>query len=286
MDDVALKLKILLMLSSALHAVPATGRPRTLLGGIWGNSTTESWDDYIESSPRLRHTDEVRCADGLQPTFLWHEHWLGVIPNTLQADLFNHSRPLCLVMNFLIFKMRPDWHAQGFTFEWGLVLGGHQSVQLWRSQRTMDLVASAWQQVPMLQGEYNVAHVRRGDFRHDCTSVAHVIARIKAVDTSRPWLLMTNAEDAWLADFQAAAEAAGVRYVPEGDLRGLSGLDDNFLRYQTLQCLYGYAVHRLYTLKSLQAYCRVPGQRIEFLPAFLCQGQGDPSHRVIVGSSD
>eukprot|EP00413_Alexandrium_margalefii_P042863 CAMPEP_0204585802 /NCGR_PEP_ID=MMETSP0661-20131031/47130_1 /ASSEMBLY_ACC=CAM_ASM_000606 /TAXON_ID=109239 /ORGANISM="Alexandrium margalefi, Strain AMGDE01CS-322" /LENGTH=140 /DNA_ID=CAMNT_0051595389 /DNA_START=8 /DNA_END=431 /DNA_ORIENTATION=- len=109
---------------------------------------------------------------------------------------------------------------------------------------------------------------------------------MEALDTSRPWLVMTNAEDAWLADFGRAADAAGVRFVLEGDLRGLAGLDDNFLRYQTLQCLYGYAVHRIYTLKSLEAYCRVPGQRIELQPGHLCQGQGDPSHVVISGSKD
>uniref|UniRef100_A0A7S1LVM1 Uncharacterized protein n=1 Tax=Alexandrium catenella TaxID=2925 RepID=A0A7S1LVM1_ALECA len=148
----------------------------------------------------------------------------------------------------------------------------------------MDLAVGAQKQVPMLQGEYNIAHVRRGDFRHNCTAVGHVVARMQAVDTSRPWLVMTDAEKPWLADFKAAAELAGVRHVLEGELHDLGGLGDNFLRYQALQCLYGYAVHRIYTLKSLQGYCRVPGQRIEFQPAHLCQGQGDPTHVVIVGS--
>merc|ERR1719414_1246290 len=127
------------MLGVSLNANVAVERPNLLLGGTWGNSTTASWSTYVASMPRIWQVEEIKCDPAARRLWVRDPRFLDVLDEEGRRDVLDPSRSLCLVLDFLIFRLRPDWNKDltqermGVTPEWELLMKGKDRVALWQS---------------------------------------------------------------------------------------------------------------------------------------------------------
>jgi len=284
-DDVTLKIKMLLAMARSLQATPVIGPPSALLrppAAPW-------WDSYLETSPQLRRREEVRCAGGLEPVLVNSPGFFGEASPEVLGAMRDHSQPLCLELGFLIFLLRPDFghitRGLGLLEYELLVKPTWGQVQIWRSGGTLALVDKVRKSLLAGLEAYDSLHVRRGDLAANCTAPARVVQRMLQLGSASFWVVLSNAEKEWFSDFRQLAASHGLAYVTEEDVPALKEIEDPYLRYAVVECLYAQGGRRIHTIKSLVKYCHPPGRRLlvpEAEEGRLCSVTGPPERSVLV----
>lgn len=236
--------------------------PNSSLSDGHGISTANWWTDYYLTVPPLYRFKEVRCSQDAEEFNITNFSDLRTWPPRALHALHSKSMPLCIRL-----QVGPATSDHATESMANFIAQGARRVSIWTSPKVTKLVREVQRELPRLSTSYNAIHVRLGDkLRRGgvlCNNATYVVERMERLCgmypdyKDSPWLLMSDGDDAFFHRMNRRASRKGIRIVSEQDVKSLNAVEDNFLRYTALECLWGNSDIGLSTYKNIGGRCKM-----------------------------
>lgn len=227
-----------------------------------GHASAKWWDDYYTWSPPVFKYGEAKCAYGAQAINITKWKDLGTWPTKARRALLDKSQPLCVRLQ----KGRDTQDAVGVSMH-NMVVHGAEKVSVWTSRKVARVVTRVFEEVPELKNAFNAAHVRLGDKAKRggvlCNNASFVVDRMERCRTrfgeaaDATWILMSDGDEIFYRNMSMVSKAHGFKLVTEKSVAALRELEDNFLRYTALSCIWGASDIGIASYKSLGHFCQM-----------------------------
>lgn len=237
--------------------------PNSSLSEGHGHSSAKWWTEYYVTVPPVYRFEDVACDPDATVFKITAFKDMSTWPARAKQALMNHSAPLCVRL-----QIGPDTQDEReHTSVLTLMDKGARLVNVWTSYKVAHVVQAVMKEVPAFRLSYNAAHVRLGDkLRRGgvlCSNTTYVVDHMQRtlskypVYGQSPWLLMSDGSADFFKEMKQQSHTHGFELISELDIKALTGLDDNFLRYCALECLWGASDVAVSTYKNLGGRCKM-----------------------------
>jgi len=272
LDDRIFVMMHMLSIATVVKATLAFPSPAQLLGRKHGDSLANWWDEYYFTDPPIHRFQDVQCSSDVKETVVTHAGFVDKLDAEVYGALMDTNKPLCLRVKIKYYSM-----IRGGKTEL-LINLGLPNVRIWTSNKVAHLMQEVIREVPQLNNDYNVAHLRLGDKQQSCvtaTNVEHAIMNLTKAHPQggrdKPWLVMSDGDEAFFSRLLNKARRDGVKLITEMDVKVLKQLKDNYLRYTVLSCFCGGADLQLWNYKQIGGRCNLKRSQSVASARFACR---------------
>lgn len=256
----------LLSIATAWNVRLAFPPPQDVLGKRHGNSSALWWDEYVVTEPRFVDSTQHQCAPGATTFNITSKEEFESLAASKHPDLVRADRHVCISLQEHYFTL-----MQSEVFK-GLTQRGALGVSLWTSWKVATMARGVRHE---LAAHFNAMHVRLGDkSTPKCSSPAHVTGAVinfthnHPVYAKEPWFLMSDGGDEFFTGMRAAMREANFQFITERDLVTTRGIDDNFLVFSALECVFAGSDLALISFKDIGSRC-MPDREHAVQPKYL-----------------
>lgn len=276
LDDRIFVMMHMLSFATVVQASLAFPAPSQLLGRKHGDSLAGWWDEYYFTDPPIHRFQDVACSPNIPETVVTHPQLVDALDEDTYAALMDQTQPLCLRIKIKYYAM-----IRGGKTEL-LINMGIPNVRIWTSQKVARIMEEVIREVPEFNNDYNVAHVRLGDKSQSCVTAANVEHAILNLTNAhpqggltKPWLVMSDGDRSFFKKLMIRANRDNLHLITESDVKVLSELQDNYLRYTVLSCFCGGADLQLWNYKQIGGRCNLKRSQSVASARFACRDSGE-----------
>lgn len=259
-DDRIYVIAHLLSIATSFEAVLAFPGPQASLGTDHGNTTALWWDDYVVTYPEFLDEEETHCALGATTFNITSQADFEALTTSDAEPLHNVEKPLCIRLQEHYFMLEP---SMAFTES---ALRGAPFVSVWTSNKVALLALKFKGELMKSSLHYNAMHVRLGDeYSEDCASAEHVtetaynLTQDHPEYADEPWFLMSNGQEDFFTRMHWWMGEKGLLLITESDLQTAKEVNDNYLLYTALECVFAASDLALNTYKEIGHRCLPEG---------------------------
>lgn len=259
----------LLSLASAFKATLAFPRPVDALHVKHGITKALWWHDFVVTQPAFVPIDEEDCASEANSFNITSQADFESLLASADDPLHDEGQPLCLRLQEHYFTLM---QSQAFKDS---VMEGAPNVAVWTSHKVACLAREMRDELMQKAGHYNAMHIRLGDKATlICESTSHVADAVAGLNqdyrdfAQEPWFLMSDGNETFYAGMRAEMSERGVTLITEKDLATAAAVEDNYLRYSALECVFAASDLALISYKDIGHRC-LPREDHPVKPRFI-----------------
>lgn len=252
----------MLAFATEVKAVLAFPTPDKMLGKRHGHTSALNWTDYFVTRPKVHAMDGVKCMPGVHEVAITDAKMLTAMPRWFSALLKDTSRPMCLRVKVKYAEIKvPKGNASDIL---EMTERGAGKMGVWTSGQVVEILKKAKRSNYILRNPYNVVHVRLGDkATRKCSTPSYIVESVEKFKSQHtehgqyPWLVMSDGDDSFFQQLVTVGKKRRIKFITERELRPLYDLQDNYLRYTVLECIFGGAALALSNFKDHGRLCKV-----------------------------
>lgn len=252
----------MLAFATEVKAVLGFPTPEQMLGHRHGDTSAVNWTEYYVMQPKVHPLDGIQCEPGVDQVTIRKASELKTMPSWLKEDLMDTERPLCLRIKAKFSEIKvPKGQTSDIQ---DFMARGARHMAVWTSGKVVGLWKKTQRSNYFLRRPYNVVHVRLGDKATPaCGTPTYIVGRVERMILQHgehgyyPWVVMSDGDDDFFQQLVEAGRRRHIKFVTEKEMRPLDELEDNYLRYTVLECIFGGAQLALSNFKDHGRLCKV-----------------------------